>query len=243
MRQPRPRGRRGQEEGRKTSACRDAAMGGRAAVGQTSIVPTRVPGSFLRSGGEGARCNKADFQGQSCQERAKRMKHGILLLFLCMASCYVEFAGSFSTSMTPIRIGIQRNPCNTRPASKPRHLSRLLSIRAVWSSDENRRDEQRKILLGKRVAVASTMNAKGAWALLPDEMNSRYEVKGELGRGAFGCVVLAEEKETGSKVAIKVHPLNAVYSHHFRGACHAWHKQHNILPRSPPKKTISCEFS
>jgi hypothetical protein len=133
------------------------------------------------------------------------MRDGLFLLVLFMAFCYVEFAGSFFTPVTPIARMQQKNSgCVTGPPSKHRHLCRLLSIRAAWSSDENRRDEQRKILVGKRVAVASTMNAKGAWALLPDEMDSRYEVKGELGRGAFGCVVLAEEKKTGLNVAIKV---------------------------------------
>ncbi len=84
------------------------------------------------------------------------------------------------------------------------HLPQSLSVKSVWSSDEGRREEQRKILLGKRVAVAAHLDAKSAWALLPEEVSEKYVVKGELGRGAFGCVILAEEIGTGHRVAIKI---------------------------------------
>lgn len=148
------------------------------------------------------------------------MRHSSFLLIICGALGYPALTGGFITPSLSGKttawklehleqresrhVGLPLSTCYRCEWQRSRPSRLPLSAKQNWSSDESRREEQRKILLGKRVAVAANLDAKSAWALLPEEMSDKYALKGELGRGAFGCVLLAEENGTGNRVAVKI---------------------------------------
>lgn len=83
--------------------------------------------------------------------------------------------------------------------------ARQPQIDAIDLIAKKRQEEHDKILAGKR--IVGQLSSTQLWDLLPQEITDKYEVRYEIGRGTYGCVLLARPKDPKAfprRVAIKL---------------------------------------
>ena len=74
-----------------------------------------------------------------------------------------------------------------------RFLDNSEKLRRLDDKAARQKAEHEKIMLGKRVALVP--EPKQLWKLLPDKIVNNYEILYEIGRGGYGCVVLAKARK------------------------------------------------
>ena len=94
---------------------------------------------------------------------------------------------------------------------KPRHSFSLKMAMREGNVEKGLRQDREQLLMGRRFSGGGTGwggdDAAKVWALLPPDLVSKYSRISELGRGTYGTVILAEDKNASAqprRVAIKL---------------------------------------